>query len=99
MHELREVTISARPQDEVPVVRHEDVGEQFEPDAGHALGQHLLEGPVIPVRLEAPDPCIGSVEDMEHQPTWREPPASRHVLLLRQQVRHAPTVDVAKKCT
>src|SRR6516162_1049259 len=63
--EVRQLAIVTRPEDEVPVVRHQHVGEQA--DAGDVLKgfvEDALEGFVVAVLVEDLAAAITSVEDM-----------------------------------
>ena len=69
---------ASRPDDEVPVIAHEDIGQHAQRDAGMSLGQHLLKGREIGILLEQPQPTIGSIEHMIRVTTHQRPGTPWH---------------------
>jgi hypothetical protein len=69
----REFALLSRPDNEVPVVRHEAIGQQPGLCALHGLGQRLLEREVIRVVVEDAHPRIGPVEHVVHVTTLSGP--------------------------
>ncbi len=63
----RAFTVPARPDDQVPVVGHDAVGQEPGPRAFERLFQDPLERLIVLVALEDGYPGIGAVQDMENQ--------------------------------
>jgi hypothetical protein len=65
--EPREFAVLARPDDQVPVVGHDTVGQQPCSLAINGLFQNPLEGLVAPVILEDHHPRVGAIEHVVNQ--------------------------------
>ena len=63
----RAFTVPARPDDQVPVVGHDAVGQVPGPRAFDRLFQDPLERLIVLVALEDGHPGVGAVQDMENQ--------------------------------
>jgi hypothetical protein len=73
-HEPRQITIVLRPEQQMPVVGHQAIGQQSHQDALDAFFQNPLEGLVISGLLDR-QPRVGTVEHMINQSalggSWR----------------------------
>src|ERR1700677_2772948 len=76
---IRQLAVASRPAHEVPVIRHQAIGQQTH--SRHVLerlGQNTLEGLVIAYLLKKRHPPIGPVEDMVNVAAQRNSPWSSH---------------------
>ena len=60
-----EIVVADGPGDEMPVVRHDDVGEQSQREPFSGFGEQAFEGEVVAVAGEDRLPADRPVEDME----------------------------------
>jgi hypothetical protein len=67
--ELRQLAILPRPDDEVPVIRHETVREQPSPGPLDRFGEDVLERFVIPILFKDGHPRVGAVQHVINVPT------------------------------
>src|SRR5688572_20667934 len=64
--ESGELAIAARPDDEMPVIRHEAVGQEASFGPLDGLQQDVLKGFVIGGRVKDREPGIGAIQHMVH---------------------------------
>jgi hypothetical protein len=62
LHELGEVTIAARPEQEVEMIGHQAVGQQLHGVPGHCFSQDPFECSEIALVLKDGEPGVGPVE-------------------------------------
>jgi hypothetical protein len=70
-HELREVAIGARPEQEMEVVGHHAIGQQPHVITRDGLGEDSLECGVIPVGLKESQAGVAAVEDVINEAPFR----------------------------
>ena len=86
MHETREAVVGFGPDDEVPVIRHDAVGEDSHPEAHGCLGDESEEVTVIVGRMEDDRVLDGAVENVKDESSRRAARASGHRLLPSRHV-------------
>ena len=79
-NEPRQLTVVLGPDDKVPMVRHDAIGQQSSSRAVNGFLENPLEGLVIGVLLEDRHPRIGPVEHMVDQATVIRSLRSSHTL-------------------
>ena len=67
-HEVGQLPLFSRPQHEVPVVGHQAPVQDADRHPLVRLDQDALEGDKVLVLLEQPQPAVGPVEHVIHQP-------------------------------
>jgi len=70
-HKPRQLSVFLRPQDQVPVIGHQTVGQQPRGLFGHGFQKHPLKGLVIPILLEQRQACDRPVQNVVHQTSRR----------------------------
>jgi len=61
---LGELPIMSRPEEEMPMIRHQAIGGDPYPSLGMGLGQNLLKGDVVRRLLKQREPPDQTVQDM-----------------------------------
>lgn len=84
-HELREFAIFARPNNHVPVIWHDAVGQQSNGQTRMSLFHHAFKRFVVGVFVEQCCPAVGPVQDVIDQSTAGSASASRHVGTLMRE--------------
>jgi hypothetical protein len=78
LHETPQVAILQRPQDQMPVIRHEAKAQNAYKDFGLSFCQDFFERGIVSVIVENPIPGISTVEYVNLPPFL--PPAVEHEL-------------------
>jgi hypothetical protein len=96
VHEVAELVLRSRPDDEVPVIGHEAIGEEAYRDAGVCFGEDAFEGVIVLVFMEQGPAADAAVEDVIEQASRRIAGSTRHGVRLRwrrgwvKELNHVP---------
>ena len=63
-HELRQLAVLSRPDQQMPMVGHQAIGQKPRLRSFDSLSQHSLEGGIIAVRIEQLQLCNRAVQDV-----------------------------------
>jgi hypothetical protein len=75
---LRELPITPRPEEEMPVIRHQAIGCDAYPGLGVGLSQNLLKCGVVSRLVKQRESSDSAVEDMIGEFSSSEAGATRH---------------------
>jgi hypothetical protein len=82
-HERGKISILARPNHQVPMIRHHAIGQQTHLHSPHRVGEDLLERFVVFRLVKDAHPGIGPVQHVVHQPAGNNSFCSSHAAILR----------------
>jgi hypothetical protein len=75
-----ECLIGFRPRYQMPMIRHNAVGQQFDRITPQPFGQHPLEGRIILRLVKQSHPSVPTIKDVVDQPGFNGSCGSRHVV-------------------
>jgi len=67
-HEIGEVSVLLRPQNQVPVIRHQTPRKNTHGNTGLNISEDALESQVVRIFLEYGQACVGTIEDVVYVP-------------------------------